>query len=40
MLDAHLFTALEELARRLRGSQAPFGGIQLILSGDFHQVSV
>ncbi|KAL6774453.1 hypothetical protein ACKKBG_A25060 [Auxenochlorella protothecoides x Auxenochlorella symbiontica] len=38
MLDAHLFTALEELARRLRGSQAPFGGIQLILSGDFHQL--
>ena len=38
MMDGRLFDALEAIARRVRGSNAPFGGIQLILSGDFHQV--
>ncbi len=38
MMDGRLFDALEGIARRVRGSTAPFGGIQLILSGDFHQV--
>lgn len=37
MLDARLFETLEEVARKLRGDPRPFGGIQLVLSGDFHQ---
>lgn len=31
MLDGRYFDQLEKLARRLRGSRLPFGGIQLIL---------
>ncbi|PRW58054.1 ATP-dependent DNA helicase PIF1 [Chlorella sorokiniana] len=38
MMDGRLFDALEHVARKVRGSNAPFGGIQLILSGDFHQL--
>ncbi|GAB4815472.1 hypothetical protein N2152v2_002518 [Parachlorella kessleri] len=38
MMDGRLFDSLEAIARRVRGSNAPFGGIQLILSGDFHQL--
>lgn len=38
MLDADLLEKLEYLGRRLRDSPKPFGGIQLILSGDFHQL--
>jgi ATP-dependent DNA helicase PIF1 len=38
MLDPDLFDKLEELARRLRRSRKPFGGIQLIISGDFLQL--
>lgn len=38
MLDPKLFDKLEELARRLRRSRSSFGGIQLILSGDFLQL--
>ena len=38
MLTADLFDKLEELARRIRKSDLPFGGIQLILSGDFCQL--
>lgn len=37
MLDADTFDALEYVARSLRGVQAPFGGIRLVLSGDFFQ---
>ena len=37
MMDGRLFDCLEAIARALRGSAAPFGGIQLIMSGDFHQ---
>jgi ATP-dependent DNA helicase PIF1 len=29
MMDGRLFDALEGVARALRGSQAPFGGIQV-----------
>jgi len=39
MLDGNLFDKLEAVARRVRGSDLPFGGIQLILCGDFFQVS-
>ena len=38
MLTARLFDKLEELARMVRKSNKPFGGIQLILSGDFCQL--
>ena len=30
MLDGALFDALEAVARAVRGSDAPFGGIQLV----------
>jgi hypothetical protein len=38
MLDGHLFDKLEEVARRVRSSTAVFGGVQLVLAGDFYQL--
>ena len=42
MLDGYLFNALEIIARELRqhksSTSMPFGGIQLILCGDFFQL--
>lgn len=38
MLSPELFDKLEALARRIRRNEKPFGGIQLILSGDFLQL--
>lgn len=38
MLDPELFDKLEYIARILRKSTKPFGGIQLVLSGDFYQL--
>lgn len=38
MMDPILFDKLEELARRIRRNDEPFGGIQIILSGDFLQL--
>lgn len=38
MLSPVLFDKLEALARRVRRNEEPFGGIQLILSGDFCQL--
>jgi ATP-dependent DNA helicase PIF1 len=39
MLDARLFEALDHIARALRGRAATsFGGIQLVLCGDFFQL--
>jgi len=38
MLTAELFDKLETIARSVRNSPKPFGGIQLILSGDFLQL--
>ena len=38
MLSADHFDWLEAAARVARGSDAPFGGIQLVLSGDFYQL--
>lgn len=35
MLSPDLFDKLENVARRIRHNEEPFGGIQLILSGDF-----
>ena len=38
MLSRHLFEKLDEVGRRMRRSVEPFGGIQLVLSGDFLQL--
>lgn len=38
MLSPDLFDKLENIARRIRHNEEPFGGIQLILSGDFLQL--
>lgn len=38
MLDGQLFDLLDTIARRVRGSGTPFGGLQLVLLGDFFQL--
>jgi len=38
MVDADLFDKLESIARQLRNNGRPFGGIQLIITGDFFQL--
>lgn len=38
MMDAKLLDKLEEIARLVRGKSEPFGGIQLVLTGDFFQL--
>ncbi len=38
MLSAELFDKLDFIGRRVRGKLVPFGGIQLILCGDFFQL--
>lgn len=40
MLDPVLFTKLDRLAKKIRHSNRPFGGIQLMLAGDFYQLPV
>ncbi|XP_034950942.1 ATP-dependent DNA helicase PIF1 [Chelonus insularis] len=38
MVDSQLFDKIEAVARHIRKSDKPFGGIQLILCGDFFQL--
>ena len=38
MLDPDLFDLLDRIGRRVRNNPEPFGGLQLILCGDFAQV--
>jgi ATP-dependent DNA helicase PIF1 len=38
MVDADLFDKLEAIARQLRNNGRPFGGIQLVITGDFFQL--
>eukprot|EP00931_Biecheleriopsis_adriatica_P005708 TRINITY_DN107193_c0_g1_i1.p1 TRINITY_DN107193_c0_g1~~TRINITY_DN107193_c0_g1_i1.p1 ORF type:complete len:550 (-),score=135.43 TRINITY_DN107193_c0_g1_i1:168-1772(-) len=38
MLDGDFFELLEKIARRTRASEKPFGGMQLLLCGDFLQL--
>ena len=38
MLDADLFDKLEAIARHVRQNSQPFGGMQLVLCGDFFQL--
>ena len=37
MISAELFEQLEAQARAIMGNETPFGGIQLLLSGDYYQ---
>lgn len=38
MVDGDLFDKLEQLAREIRNNGRPFGGIQLVITGDFFQL--
>lgn len=38
MVDGELFDKLEQVARALRSNGLPFGGIQLVITGDFFQL--
>ena len=38
MLSLKLFNLLNDIGKAIRGNQKPFGGIQLIFSGDFYQL--
>ncbi len=38
MLHDYRLDMLDEIARKVRGSEAPFGGLQVILCGDFFQL--
>jgi ATP-dependent DNA helicase PIF1 len=38
MLDSSLFEMLSQIAQEVKQNNRPFGGIQLILSGDFYQL--
>jgi ATP-dependent DNA helicase PIF1 len=38
MMDNELFEIIHHLLVRIKGIQKPFGGIQMILVGDFHQL--
>lgn len=38
MVSAELFEMLDLLLRQIRGTEEPFGGVQLVLSGDFCQL--
>ena len=39
MVDGEYFKKLEAVARSVKGNDRPFGGIQLIFTGDFLQVA-
>jgi ATP-dependent DNA helicase PIF1 len=38
MVDGELFDKLEQVARTIRNNGRPFGGIQLVITGDFFQL--
>ncbi|CAI5755511.1 unnamed protein product [Candida verbasci] len=38
MLDGDLFEKINQVGKAVRGSSKPFGGIQIVLSGDFYQL--
>jgi ATP-dependent DNA helicase PIF1 len=38
MTDGHLFDKIDYIARRIRNTERAFGGIQLIICGDFLQL--
>jgi ATP-dependent DNA helicase PIF1 len=38
MMTAELLDKLDEIARKVRSNRKPFGGLQVLLVGDFHQL--
>lgn len=38
MMDGKFFDVLELVARKIRRDSSPFGGIQIVVCGDFHQL--
>lgn len=38
MIDSQFLDLVEEVARKIRGSTAAFGGLQVVFCGDFHQL--
>lgn len=38
MVDGYLFSKLNDIARLIRNNAAPFGGIQIVCTGDFFQL--
>jgi len=38
MIDGEIFTKIENIARKVRKCEKPFGGIQIVLCGDFLQL--
>ncbi len=38
MLDAVLFEKIEYIARKMKEKEVPFGGIQIVMCGDFYQL--
>lgn len=38
MISGHLFNNLSKVAQRIRGNDAPFGGIKILMFGDFLQM--
>ena len=38
MMSAHIFDILDTVGRRVRGSNKPFGGLQVVFVGDFFQL--
>jgi hypothetical protein len=38
MVSAEIFEMVDEIARIVRNDSRPFGGIQMIVSGDFFQL--
>jgi len=38
MVDGEMLDCLEAVAREVRRCRRPFGGLQLVLTGDFHQL--
>lgn len=39
MMSQKLFELLDKIGKKIRGNSKPYGGIQLVLSGDFYQLS-
>ncbi len=38
MVSPELFSAMDMILRRFKGTDAPFGGVQVVISGDFFQL--
>ena len=38
MISGETFDVIEQAVRTIRGNNLPFGGIQLIVAGDFYQL--